>query len=86
MTQKTQNGLHYLPLDRTPNPCYDIRVMNNEPLMMITRNALTELQQLQEDVAEHFADENIVSGELYWTCVEALATAKLAELRGELVA
>jgi len=54
--------------------------------MMITRNALTELQQLQEDVAEHFADENIVSGELYWTCVEALATAKLAELRGELVA
>jgi len=54
--------------------------------MMITRNALTELQQLQEDVAEHFADENIVSGELYWTCVEALATAKLAKLRGELVA
>ena len=69
MTQKTQNGLHYLPLDRTPNPCYDIRVMNNEPPMMITRNALTELQQLQEDVAEHFADENIVSGELYWTCL-----------------
>ena len=86
MIQKTQNGLHPLPLDRTPNPCYDIRAINNEPPMMITRNALTKLQQLQEYVAEHFADENIVSGELYWTCVEALATAKLAELRGELVA
>jgi hypothetical protein len=27
-----------------------------------------------------------MSGELYWTCVESLATAKLAELRGELIA
>ena len=53
--------------------------------MMITRDVLAELQELQEDVAEHFADENIVSGELYWTCVELLATTKLAELRGELV-
>ena len=53
--------------------------------MMITRDVLSELQQLQEDVAEHFADENIVSGELYWTCVEALATTKLAELRGEAI-
>ena len=53
--------------------------------MMISQDLLTELQELQEDVAGHFSDENLISGELYWTCVESLATAKLAELRGELV-
>ena len=41
---------------------------------------------MQEDMAEHFTDENFpISGETYWTCVECLATAKLAELRGELI-
>jgi hypothetical protein len=54
--------------------------------MMIDRTALIELRELQEDVAEHFTDENIISGELYWNCVEALAATKLAELRGELAA
>jgi hypothetical protein len=55
--------------------------------MMIDEPALIdELRELQEDVAEHFADENIISGELYWNYVESLATAKLAELRGELAA
>ena len=74
------------PLDPTPSPCYDGWVRRPfQTIMMITRDVLDELQELQEDVAEHFADENIVSGELYWTCVESLATAKLAELRGELV-
>ena len=53
--------------------------------MMISQDLLTELQELQEDVAGHFSDENLISGELYWTCVESLATTKLAELRGELV-
>jgi hypothetical protein len=53
--------------------------------MMITRSALTDLREIQEDVAEHFTDENFpISGETYWTCVQALAEAKLAELRGEL--
>jgi len=75
-----------LLLDTTPSPCYDGWVRRPfQTIMMITRDVLAELQELQEDVAEHFADENIVSGELYWTCVESLATAKLAELRGELV-
>ena len=74
------------PLDPTPSPCYDGWVRRPfQTIMMITRDVLAELQELQEDVAEHFADENIVSGELYWTCVESLATTKLAELRGELV-
>ena len=75
-----------LLLDATPSPCYNGWVRRPfQTIMMITRDVLAELQELQEDVAEHFADENIVSGELYWTCVESLATAKLAELRGELV-
>ena len=51
--------------------------------MMIDREVLTELTELQEDVASAFTDENIISGETYWTVVESLATAKLAELRGE---
>ena len=61
--------------------------MNNKPpIMQITREKLTDLRQLQEDMASHFVNENFpISGETYWTCVECLATAKLAELRGELV-
>jgi hypothetical protein len=46
---------------------------------------LTELTQLNEDTAEYFCHENFpISGEVYWTCVQALAEAKLAEIRGEL--
>lgn len=59
--------------------------MNNEPPMMISQDLLTELKEIQEDVAGQFSDENLISGELYWICIEALATTKLAELRGELV-
>jgi hypothetical protein len=53
--------------------------------MQIDRELLNELTGLQEDVAASFTDENLISGEVYWTVVESLATAKLAELRGELV-
>lgn len=54
--------------------------------MIISRDVLNDLQGMQEDMAEHFADENFpISGETYWTCVQCLAEAKLAELRGELV-
>jgi hypothetical protein len=54
--------------------------------MQIDREVLTELQELQEDVCSHFVDENFpLTGETYWTCVEALAATKLAEFRGELV-
>jgi hypothetical protein len=53
--------------------------------MNINRETLRELQKLQEDIAEYFADENFpISGETYWTCIQCLAEAKLAELRGEL--
>ena len=53
--------------------------------MEIQRETLRELQYLQEDIAEYFTDENMISGETYWTCVEAFAVTKLAELRGEIV-
>lgn len=51
--------------------------------MNIDREILDALTGLQEDVASAFADENMISGETYWTVVESLATAKLAELQGE---
>jgi len=53
--------------------------------MQIDKNLLNELTGLQEDVAASFTDDYMMSGELYWTVVESLATAKLAELRGEIV-
>lgn len=54
--------------------------------MIISRDVLNDLKGMQEDMAEHFADENFpISGETYWTCVQCLAEAKLAELRGEIV-
>jgi hypothetical protein len=55
--------------------------------MQVDRDTLQELREFQEDCAAHFVDEYFpMSGELYWTMVECLATAKLAELRGEVVA
>ena len=53
--------------------------------MQIKRHQLRELQYLQEDIAEYFTDENMGSGETYWTCMEAIAIAKLAELRGDII-
>lgn len=53
--------------------------------MKIDREVLNDLTGLQEDVATSFTDENMMSGETYWTVVESLATAKLAELRGEVI-
>jgi hypothetical protein len=53
--------------------------------MMISREQLNELNLLLEDVASHYCEENMVSGETFWTCVECFATAKVAELKGELI-
>lgn len=53
--------------------------------MEIQRDVLNDLTGLQEDVAASFTDENMMSGEVYWTVVESLAQAKLAELLGEIV-
>ena len=51
-----------------------------------TREQLDELQEIIEDTIEYFCDKELVSGELAWIVVECLATAKLAELKGELAA
>jgi len=53
--------------------------------MMISRTQLQDLNELQDDIASHYTDENLVSGETYWTCVSAYAETKLAEIRGELI-
>lgn len=53
--------------------------------MKISKEVHDELFELQEDMAEYFVDENFpMTGELYWTIVESIATAKIAELKGEL--
>jgi len=54
--------------------------------MYITQETNKELIEMQEDLASYFTEEFFpISGETYWTCVECLATAKLAELRGEIL-
>lgn len=52
--------------------------------MEISREQLTELRELFEDTIEYFCDQNMLSGELAWTCLECLAIAKQAEIKGEL--
>jgi len=52
--------------------------------MEISREKLQEITEVIEDTVQYFCDQETVSGELAWTVVECLATAKLAELAGEL--
>jgi len=52
--------------------------------MNISRPLLSEITEVIEDTVEYACDQNQISGELMWTVVESLATAKLAELRGQL--
>lgn len=54
--------------------------------MDISREQLDALTEVVEDTLEYYCDQERVSGELAWTVLECLATAKLAELRGELAA
>ena len=54
--------------------------------MQISGPQLTELTEVIEDTIEYFCDKEQVSGELAWTVVECLCTAKIAELKGELAA
>ena len=54
--------------------------------MQISQDQLTELTEVIEDTIEYYCDKEQVSGELAWTVLECLATAKLAELNGELAA
>ena len=50
--------------------------------MQITQEALAELTSVIEDTVEYACDQEMISGELAWTVVESLATAKLAQLQG----
>ena len=52
--------------------------------MQITQEQLQELTELFEDTAEFYCDDKLISGQKLWTVLECLATAKLAELNGEL--
>ena len=54
--------------------------------MQISCDQLIELTEIIEDTVEYFCDKERVSGELAWTLVESLGTAKLAELKGLLAA
>jgi hypothetical protein len=54
--------------------------------MQISHDQLNELTEVIEDTIEYFCDQQQVSGELVWTVLECLSTAKLAELKGELAA
>ena len=54
--------------------------------MEISRPLLKEITEVIEDFVEYACDKDQLSGELMWTIVECLATAKIAELQGELSA
>ena len=54
--------------------------------MDISREQLDELTSVIEDTVEYACDQQMLSGELAWTVIECLATAKIAELKGELAA
>jgi hypothetical protein len=50
--------------------------------MNITKQQLQSLRELVEDTVEYYCDEEMISGELAWTVLECLSTAKLAEMKG----
>lgn len=52
--------------------------------MEITRDQLIDINELISDTAEYYCNENMMSGEKFYTVLECYATAKLAEIRGEL--
>ena len=54
--------------------------------MNITKTQLKEITELIEDSVEYTCDQEMLSGELVWTVVECLATAKLAEIKGRIPA
>ncbi len=54
--------------------------------MHISGPELQELTEVIEDTIEYFCDKEQISGELAWTVLNCLATAKIAELNGSLKA
>ena len=66
-------------------PAMGLNIYNSNQ-MDISREQLAELTSVIEDTVEYACDQQMLSGELAWTVIECLATAKIAELRGELAA
>jgi len=54
--------------------------------MHVSGPQMTELTEVIEDTIEYFCDKEHKSGEFAWTVLQALATAKIAEMKGELAA
>jgi hypothetical protein len=44
-----------------------------------------ELKGAIEDTVAYFCDEYMISGELAWLVTECVATAKIAQFRGEII-
>ena len=53
--------------------------------MQITQEQHQQLIELIEDSVEYYCDENMLSGELIYTIINAYSEAKLAQLRGEVM-
>ena len=53
--------------------------------MNVSQDQLQVLNELIEDTVEHFCDGQLISGECVWTLVECLATAKVAQIKGEVL-
>lgn len=53
--------------------------------LTVSKEALNDLMDLQEDIASSFTQEHFIAGKSYWTCVECLAQTKLAELDGQIL-
>ena len=49
----------------------------------IDREIHNEIVEVIEDTVEYACDKHVISGEVLWTVVYALATTKLAQLKGE---
>ena len=49
----------------------------------VERSDLQELTEIIEDAVSHYCDDNMISGELVWICVEALAKAKNMQIKIE---
>ena len=65
-------------------PIVDLSTRRASFFMEMTQQQLKEMTELFEDTAEYYCDDNVISGQKFWTVLECMATAKLAELNGEL--
>lgn len=57
-------------------------IIRKEHMAKVDRYHVVEMKELIEDALEFFCDDNMISGEMAWTMVLALAEAKLNDMRG----